>query len=159
LLSRARGLLDQADDGGSAVTAAGIMRQEHDGEMRFVTLNTWGMRGNWAARLPVLREAFRALDADIVTDTSVCYRDAWESAHPGEPVATYIPENPNQADPDWPFRGIDHVLVRCGHSGPTLLIGSCRRIFDQGRTSVSDHYGLLVELDPPAHRGQGSGMP
>jgi hypothetical protein len=24
--------------------------------MRFVTLNTWGMRGDWAARLPVFRE-------------------------------------------------------------------------------------------------------
>jgi endonuclease/exonuclease/phosphatase family metal-dependent hydrolase len=269
--------------------------------MRFVTLNTWGMRGDWAARLPVFREGFRALDPDIVTlqetiltdradqaadmlgpgyhlaqqqdreddgqgittaskwpfgrtfeidfrltertrdfactclvtevlapepfgriwvanhfpdyqlshererclqslaaarrleslaaqspghvivagdmdadaasdsmrfwtgrhviqDTSVCYRNAWESAHPGEPAATYIPENPNQADPDWPFRGIDHVLVRCGGSGPTLLIRSCRRIFDQGRTSVSDHYGLLAELDPPAHRGPASAM-
>lgn len=35
--------------------------------MRFVTLNTWGMRGDWESRLPVFREVFRALDADIVT--------------------------------------------------------------------------------------------
>jgi len=46
-------------------------------------------------------------------------------------------------------RGIDHVLVRCGAAGPTLLIRSCRRVFDQGLASASDHYGLVVELDPP----------
>jgi endonuclease/exonuclease/phosphatase family metal-dependent hydrolase len=87
----------------------------------------------------------------VIEDVSVCYRSAWESVHPGEPLATYIPENPNQVDFDWPFRGIDHVLVRCGDSGgPTLRIRSCVRAFDQGQTSVSDHYGLLAELDPPA---------
>jgi hypothetical protein len=38
----------------------------------------------------------------VIEDTSVCYRSAWESTHPGEPLATYIPENPNvgsRADP------------------------------------------------------------
>jgi endonuclease/exonuclease/phosphatase family metal-dependent hydrolase len=35
--------------------------------MRVVTLNTWGMRGDWTARLPVFRQGFRELDADIVT--------------------------------------------------------------------------------------------
>src|SRR5204863_6166154 len=53
----------------------------------------------------------------VIGDMSVCYRSAWESAHPGEPLATYIPENPNQVNSDWPFRGIDHVLIRCGDSG------------------------------------------
>lgn len=57
---------------------------------------------------------------------SVCYRSAWESTHPGEPLAIYIPENPDQAAFDWPFRGIDHVLVRCGAAGPAPLIRSCR---------------------------------
>ncbi len=85
----------------------------------------------------------------VIDGTSVCYRNAWEAVHPGEPLATYIPENPNQVDFDWPFRGIDHVLVRCGSSGPTLRIRSCGRVFDQGRTSASDHYGLAVELEPP----------
>src|SRR4051812_8860268 len=32
----------------------------------------------------------------------VAYRDAWESTHPGEEVATYVTENPILADPDWP---------------------------------------------------------
>jgi hypothetical protein len=34
--------------------------------MRVATLNTWGMRGDWQARLPVLRDGLRALAADIV---------------------------------------------------------------------------------------------
>ena len=47
---------------------------------------------------------------------SVCYRNAWDSAHPGEPGHTFTPENP-LAPPDWPFRRIDHILVRCGRQG------------------------------------------
>jgi endonuclease/exonuclease/phosphatase family metal-dependent hydrolase len=86
----------------------------------------------------------------VIDDTSVCYRSAWEAMHPTEPLATYLPENPHQVDLDWPFRGIDHVLVRCGHSGPTLTIAGCRRVFDRGRTVPSDHYGLVVDLEPPA---------
>jgi exonuclease III len=35
--------------------------------MRFVTLDTWGMRGDWAARLPVFQQEFRALDPDVVS--------------------------------------------------------------------------------------------
>jgi endonuclease/exonuclease/phosphatase family metal-dependent hydrolase len=85
----------------------------------------------------------------VLEDTSVCYRSAWESSHPGEPLATYLPANPHQVNADWPFRGIDHILVRYGDSGdPTLLVRGCRRIFDTGTTSASDHYGLLAELDP-----------
>lgn len=38
-----------------------------NGMMRLVTLNTWGMRGDWAVRRTVFRDGFRALDADIVT--------------------------------------------------------------------------------------------
>ncbi|MBO0821105.1 MAG: endonuclease/exonuclease/phosphatase family protein [Nocardiopsaceae bacterium] len=260
--------------------------------MRLVTLNTWGMRGDWEARLPVFREVFRALDADIVTlqetilteradqaadmlgpgyylaqqrdreddgqgittasrwpfgrtfeidfnltertgdfactclvtevrapdplgrvwvanhfpdyqpdhererrrqslaaarrlealaaespghvivagdmdadaasdsmrfwtgrhvieDMSVCYRSAWEADRPGEPLDTYVPDNPNQVDLDWPFRGIDHILIRCETGGgPSLRVRGCHRVFDRGPAIVSDHYGLLAELDP-----------
>jgi predicted deacylase len=35
--------------------------------MRLATLNTWGMRGDWEARLPLFQDGFRELDADIVT--------------------------------------------------------------------------------------------
>jgi endonuclease/exonuclease/phosphatase family metal-dependent hydrolase len=76
---------------------------------------------------------------------SVCYRDAWESAHAGEPGHTFTPENPLVADPDWPFRRIDYILVRCGaHGGPSLPIRSCERIFDSA--AASDHYGLTADL-------------
>ncbi|HEY1706027.1 MAG TPA: endonuclease/exonuclease/phosphatase family protein [Trebonia sp.] len=86
----------------------------------------------------------------VIEDTSVCYRSAWESAHPGEPLATYVPENPNQVNTDWAFRGIDHILIRYGPSGdPTLPIRACRRVFDQGSAIVSDHYGLLAEFGHP----------
>ena len=77
---------------------------------------------------------------------SVCYRDAWESRHPGEPGHTFVPGNPFSADWDWPFRRIDYILVRCGeHGGPTLRIARCERIFD-GEHTVSDHYGLVADL-------------
>lgn len=83
---------------------------------------------------------------------SVCYRDAWESAHPGEPGHTYVPDNGLSVDWDWPFRRIDYVLVRCGrYGGPTLAIRDCRRIFDQPVEGVwaSDHFGVMADLEPP----------
>lgn len=45
--------------------------------------------------------------------TSICYRDAWESAGHGNGT-TFAPDNPYAADWDWPFRRIDYILVRCG---------------------------------------------
>ena len=89
--------------------------------------------------------------------TSVCYRDAWERAHPGEPGPTFSPEeNPLVGDPDWPFRRIDHILVRCGeHGGPTLGIERCERIFDRpdGGVWASDHFGVTADLAPAASGG------
>jgi endonuclease/exonuclease/phosphatase family metal-dependent hydrolase len=84
----------------------------------------------------------------VIDDTSVCYRNASEAVHPGTPPATYVPQNHNQVTPDWPFTAIDHVLIRCDGSGPTLAIRNCRRCFDQGQVAASDHYGLVVDLEP-----------
>jgi endonuclease/exonuclease/phosphatase family metal-dependent hydrolase len=82
---------------------------------------------------------------------SVCYRDAWESARPGEPGSTFVPGNPNSADWDWPYRRIDYILIRCDqHGGPTLAVSSCRRTFDQPTSTVSDHYGLVADLILPS---------
>jgi endonuclease/exonuclease/phosphatase family metal-dependent hydrolase len=81
---------------------------------------------------------------------SVCYRDAWESAHPGEPDHTFTPRNPLMADWDWPFRRIDYIFVRCGeHGGPTLEIRDCALAFDEPRDGVwaSDHFGVVADLD------------
>lgn len=83
----------------------------------------------------------------VVDDFSVCYRDAWEAVHPHERLTSYSPSNPHQRDPDWPFRGIDHVMVRCAVAGPTLLATSCMRVFDRGPDTVSDHYGLAVDYE------------
>ena len=84
-------------------------------------------------------------------DTSVCYRDAWEHTHPGEPGHTFSPENPLVADGTWPLdrgRRIDHVLVRCAEHGPSLDITACTRAFDQPVDGVwaSDHYGVVADL-------------
>lgn len=85
---------------------------------------------------------------------SVCYRDAWQSVHPGEPGHTFTPLNPLMAEAnwDWPFRQIDHILVRCGeHGGPTLAISACERIFDEPMNGVwaSDHLGVVADLVVP----------
>lgn len=84
----------------------------------------------------------------VIDGTSVCYRSAAEAVHAAQRVETYRPDNPYQQDPDWPFRAIDHVLVRCGPAGPTLLARSCRRVFDSATTTASDHYGLVVDYAP-----------
>jgi endonuclease/exonuclease/phosphatase family metal-dependent hydrolase len=81
---------------------------------------------------------------------SVCYRDAWESARPGEPGHTFVPGNLNSADWDWPYRRIDYILIRCAqHGGPTLAVTRCDRTFDQPATTISDHYGLVADLALP----------
>lgn len=83
----------------------------------------------------------------VIDSHSVCYRDAWVSVHPTEPGHTFVPDNPNSADWDWPFRRIDYILVRCGaHGGPTIPVTECRRILDQPHTTASDHYGLFAEF-------------
>ncbi|NVI86585.1 endonuclease/exonuclease/phosphatase family protein [Actinomadura sp. BRA 177] len=80
---------------------------------------------------------------------SVCYRDCWERVRPDEPGHTYTPDNPLMEDGDWPFRRIDHILVRCGlHGGPTLEIRDCARVLDEPVNGVqaSDHYGVIADL-------------
>jgi endonuclease/exonuclease/phosphatase family metal-dependent hydrolase len=83
--------------------------------------------------------------------TSVCYRDAWESTHPGEPGHTYTPCNPLVAGGEMPLelgRRIDYVMVRCGDHDPTLRVSSCERIFDEPVDGVwaTDHFGVVADL-------------
>jgi endonuclease/exonuclease/phosphatase family metal-dependent hydrolase len=86
--------------------------------------------------------------------TSVCYLDAWQAAHPGEPGHTFTPENPTMPTGEkgsWalePGRRIDYVLVRCSDHGPTLEVRSCERLFDApvDGTWASDHFGVTAEL-------------
>jgi endonuclease/exonuclease/phosphatase family metal-dependent hydrolase len=84
-----------------------------------------------------------------IDGTSVCYHDAWEKVHPGEPGHTYTPQNPIMVDGGWPFRRIDFVLVRCGeHGGPALAVDDCRIVLGAPVDGVqaSDHYGVLADL-------------
>jgi endonuclease/exonuclease/phosphatase family metal-dependent hydrolase len=84
---------------------------------------------------------------------STCYRDAWESAHPGEAGVTFSTDNPLRSDNDWPFGRIDYILVRCGPGGgPSLRIDRCDLVFDQpaGDVWASDHFGLIADLSAVA---------
>jgi endonuclease/exonuclease/phosphatase family metal-dependent hydrolase len=88
-----------------------------------------------------------------VDGVSVCYRDAWDSANPGDPGETFTPRNPIVADWDWPLRRLDYILVRCGsHGGPTLAIRSCWKLFDGPIDGVwaSDHFGVVAGLEMPS---------
>jgi endonuclease/exonuclease/phosphatase family metal-dependent hydrolase len=88
--------------------------------------------------------------------TSVCYRDAWESARPGEAGHTFTLTNPLVAENKRAFdrgRRIDYVFVRCGDSlhGPTLDVRARIRAFAEsvGGVWVSDHFGFVAELSVP----------
>ena len=85
---------------------------------------------------------------------SVCYRNAWDSKHPGKPGHTFTARNPLvvEANWDWPFQRIDHIFVRCGqHGGPTLYISRCELAFDKPIDGVwaSDHFGVVADLELP----------
>jgi endonuclease/exonuclease/phosphatase family metal-dependent hydrolase len=83
---------------------------------------------------------------------SVCYQNAWDACHPGEPGHTFTPDNP-LAPRMWPFRRIDHILIRCGDDDmPTLEIAACELAFNQpvGEVWGSDHFGLVADFRPRA---------
>src|SRR5579875_803595 len=54
--------------------------------LRVGTLNTWGTRGGWASRLPVLRRGFADMGADLLTlqETMLC-RPPVREAGPARP--------------------------------------------------------------------------
>jgi endonuclease/exonuclease/phosphatase family metal-dependent hydrolase len=90
---------------------------------------------------------------------SVCYRDAWESTHPGESGHTFTPQNPLVAGGEMPLelgRRIDYVMVRCEDHGPTLDVSSCEGIFDEPVEGVwaSDHFGVVADLSAQTPSGQ-----
>jgi endonuclease/exonuclease/phosphatase family metal-dependent hydrolase len=93
-------------------------------------------------------------------DTSVCYRDAWESTHPEDPGHTFSPRNPLVTGGDnWPLelgRRIDYVMVRCTDHGPTLDVTACERIFDEPVKGVwaSDHFGVEADLSAQTSSGR-----
>jgi endonuclease/exonuclease/phosphatase family metal-dependent hydrolase len=87
---------------------------------------------------------------------SVCYQDAWEYAHPGDPGYTFEVTNPLVRDGEVATavtRKIDHILVRSIRHGPTLQVAHCQRVLDRPVDGVwaSDHYGVLADLVLPAN--------
>lgn len=86
---------------------------------------------------------------------SVCYGDAWERAHPGEPGHTKSPRNPGDGLGLAVPRRIDYIFVRCGeHGGPTLDIATCALALDEPVDGVwaSDHFGVVADLAVPTRR-------
>ena len=89
---------------------------------------------------------------------STAFIRAWDVAHPGDPCWTLDPANDLVATtmPGWPYREIDHILVRCRRDGlASLLVAACERVHDRARDGAwaSDHYGLVADLvvpPPPA---------
>jgi len=87
---------------------------------------------------------------------SVCYQDAWETVHPGEPGLTFTGENPLVRAGEVATavsRRIDHVLVRALRHGPTLAVTACSRVLDAPVDGVwaSDHVGVVADLALPDH--------
>jgi endonuclease/exonuclease/phosphatase family metal-dependent hydrolase len=87
---------------------------------------------------------------------SVCYQDAWETAHPDEPGLTFTAANPLVRAGEVATavsRRIDYILVRAGRHGPTLQVSRCERVLDQPVDGVwaSDHFGVLADLEVPDH--------
>ena len=93
--------------------------------------------------------------------TSVCYRDAWQGAHPDDSGHTFAPRNPRVAENKPAMdagRRLDYVLVRCDDSlwGPTLDVASCELIFDGpvGGVWASDHFGVVADLSARTSSGR-----
>ena len=81
---------------------------------------------------------------------SVCYRDAWASAHLYDPGHTFTRENGLLA-PEWelePGRRIDYLLIRCDRHGPSLHVTQAMRIFHHAVDGVwaADHFGVCADL-------------
>lgn len=83
---------------------------------------------------------------------SVCFRNAWDVVHPGERGWTFDPEDDlfRKSMGNWPYRRVDHLLVRCGSTGmPPVTITNCELVGTESvdGTWASDHFGLLVSLE------------
>jgi endonuclease/exonuclease/phosphatase family metal-dependent hydrolase len=91
--------------------------------------------------------------AQSLDGMSVCYQDAWDTVHGGEPGHTFTPHNPLVRAGNWPLvppRRIDYVMVGCGDTGPRLRVADCFLAFDRPFDGVwaSDHFGVVADLEP-----------
>ena len=128
------------------------------------------MAGRLGTRHVVVAGDFNAdPDADSVAfwrgrrslgGTSVCYRDAWQSAHGDDPGHTFTPRNPHVAEnkPGMDAgRRIDYILVRCDDPiwGPPFKVSACELAFDEplGGVWASDHFGVVADLSARTQSG------
>ncbi|MFL5954347.1 MAG: endonuclease/exonuclease/phosphatase family protein [Gaiellaceae bacterium] len=87
-----------------------------------------------------------------IDGVSVCFRDAWEGAGPGDLGHTFTTDNPLVLEDSEVRqelnRRIDYIFVRCDEYGPTLEITACRLAFDRPLEGVwaSDHFGVVADL-------------
>jgi len=93
--------------------------------------------------------------------TSVCFQDAWETAHPHDPGHTFVAANPLVSAGEVRTavdRRIDYVLVRSGLHGATLRVARCELLHDSPVDDVwaSDHFGVVADLTDPG-RPEGHG--
>lgn len=82
---------------------------------------------------------------------STSYQRAWDVVRPFEPCVTIDPvRNPLTAGMrNWPYRQIDHLLVRSGPDGlAALQIEICSLVHDEPVDGVwaSDHFGLFLDV-------------
>jgi len=120
--------------------------------MRLVTLNAWGMRGDWQARLPVFRRGFQALNADIVLlQETILVADADQAAEMLGPGYHLAQQQDREKDGQgittasrWPLGRVlevdCHVTERTYDFACTCLITEVLAPEPWGRIWVANHF-------------------
>ena len=120
--------------------------------MRVATLNTWGKRGKWEARLPVLREGFRELHADIVTLQETILTDHADQAAEMLGPGYYLAQQQDREKDGqgittasrWPFGRIFeidfHLTERTHDFACTCLVAEVLAPEPFGRVWVANHF-------------------
>jgi len=89
--------------------------------------------------------------------TTICYEDAWTTARGSGHGPTWASRNPLVA-PEDSDRRIDYIFLRRVADRRMLGIRDCRLCFDEpvDGTWVSDHFGVLADLEPRSARPSAS---
>jgi hypothetical protein len=137
--------------------------------LRVATLNTWGMRGDWASRLPVLRRGFAVLDADLLTLQETILTGARDQAAQMLPDGCHLAQQKHREDDGqgvttasrWPFGEVIEldldVTDRTGDFAATSLITEVLAPPPLGRVwlvnvRAREPEQRLLRLAVPAHR-------
>jgi endonuclease/exonuclease/phosphatase family metal-dependent hydrolase len=120
--------------------------------LRVATHNVWGVRGDWQARLAILREGYRRLAADIVTLQETILDDGVDQARSilGDGYS-FAQQQRRERDGQgittasrWPFGVIFecdlHVSARTGDFACTTLVTEVLAPPPVGRIWVANHF-------------------